>query len=205
MRKTIAALQVSVDGYIEDPEGTQDWVDNWEDEYGFLDQVDLCLLGSGMYPGYEQYWTAALENPEGKLPFSGKTPTPGEVAYARWAAKTAHIVVSRRALEVAWKHTRILSDLEEMRTLKRHPGKDIHVVGGARLVSSMINLGLLDEIRLMVNPVLLGGGKALFGDVAKRHHLTLESVERRGRGKVYSIYSMRPAAGSDDATVLKSR
>ena len=80
MRKIISAMQISIDGYIEGPEGALDWVDNWEDEYGFLDQVDLCLLGSGMYPGYERSWTAVFENPAGALPFSGKVPTPGEVA-----------------------------------------------------------------------------------------------------------------------------
>jgi hypothetical protein len=57
MRKIISAMQISVDGYIEDPEGKQDWVENWEDDYGLLDRVDVCVLGSGMYSGYEQYWT----------------------------------------------------------------------------------------------------------------------------------------------------
>jgi dihydrofolate reductase len=74
--------------------------------------------------------------------------------------------------------------------LKKKRGKDIHVVGGAKLVSSMINLGLVDEIRLMINPVLLGGGKSLFKDVTERHYLRLISVEKREPGKVYVIYSV---------------
>jgi hypothetical protein len=60
-RKIISAMRMSVDGYIEDPEGRQDWVDSWEDEYELLDHVDTCVLGSVMYPGYEQYWTSALD------------------------------------------------------------------------------------------------------------------------------------------------
>jgi dihydrofolate reductase len=143
-----------------------------------------------MYPGYEQYWTSAL-NPKGKLPFSGKLPTPKEVAYAKWAARTPHIVVSHQPMEFAWKNTRVISDLEEIRKLKRQPGKDIYVVGGATLVSSLINFGLVDEICLMVNPVLLGGGKALFKGVTERHHLKLVSAEQRDPGKVYLIYSMQ--------------
>ena len=99
-RKIISAMQISVDGYIEDPEGRQDWVDNWEDEYGFLDHIDTCVLGSVMYPGYEQYWTAALD-PNRKLPYSGKLPTAKEVEYAQWASKTPHIVVSRKPMEVS--------------------------------------------------------------------------------------------------------
>ena len=74
-----------------------------------------------------------------------------------------------------------------------HPeaGKDIHVVGGAMLVSSMINLGLVDEIRLMINPILLGGGKSLFKGVTERHYLKFVSAERRDPGKVYVTYSVQ--------------
>jgi dihydrofolate reductase len=143
-----------------------------------------------MYSTYEQYWTAAL-NPKGKLPFSGKEPTPGEVAYANWAARTPHIVVSRKPLNVNWQNTRVVSDLEEVRELKQKTGKDIYAVGGAILVSALINHGLADEIRLMVSPVLLGGGKALFKDVTERKHLKLVSAEQRGNGKVYSIYNVQ--------------
>ena len=57
-------------------------------------------------------------------------------------------------MEVSWKNSRVISDLDEIKNLKQEPGKDIYVVGGATLVSSMINLGLIDEIRLMINPVL---------------------------------------------------
>ena len=55
MRNIISAMQVSVDGYIEDSGGKLDWVESWEDEYDLLDRVDLCVLGSVMHPGYEQY------------------------------------------------------------------------------------------------------------------------------------------------------
>ena len=190
MRNVISAMQVSVDGYIEDPAAKQDWVESWEDEYDLLDRVDTCVLGNRMYDGYEEYWTSALENPKGKLPFSGKLPTLGEVAYAQWAAKTPHIVVSRtrKPQDVKWSNTRVISDLEEIRKLKQQTGKDIHVVGGATLVSGMINAGLVDEICLMVNPVILGGGKALFRDVTDRHYLKLVAAEQRVPGKVYSIY-----------------
>jgi dihydrofolate reductase len=189
-RNVIAAMQISVDGYIEDAEGRQDWVDNWEDEYGFLDHVDTCVLGSVMYPGYEQYWTSALD-PNRKLPYSGKLPTVKEVEYAKWASKTPHIVVSRKPIQVSWKNSQVISDLEEIKNLKQKPGKDIYVVGGAKIVSSMISLGLIDEIRLMINPVLLGGGKLLFEGVTNRHHLKFVSSEERAPGKVYVIYEVK--------------
>src|SRR5918995_3750094 len=194
MRKIISAMRISVDGYIEDPEGRQDWVDDWADEYDILDHVDTCVLGSVMYPGYEEYWTAALDSNR-KLPYSDKLPTTNEVQYAQWASKTPHIVVSRKPMEVSWKNSRVVSDLEEIKNLKQEPGKDIYVVGGAKLVSSMISLGLIDEIRLMINPVLLGGGKLLFKGVTKRHYLKFVSSEERASGKVYVIYEVKHNEG----------
>lgn len=196
MRNVISAMQISVDGFIEDPETKQDWVENWEDDYGLLDEVDTCVLGSIAYPGYEEYWTAVLEHPEASLPFGGRVATRKEIGYATWASKTPHIVVSRKPLDVAWENTRVVADLEEIRTLKQQPGKDIYVVGGALLVSSMINNGLIDEIRLMVNPVLLGGGKPLFGGVTDRRYLSLLSAENRDRDRVYMIYATDRDAGA---------
>jgi len=183
-------MQISVDGYIEDPEAKQDWVENWEDDYGLLDQVDLCILGSGMYPDYEQYWTEALD-PESKLPSSGKLPTTQEVEYARWATKTPHILVSHQPQNVNWKNTRVIPDLEEIRNLKGGSGKDIYLIGGALLVANMINLELVDELRLMINPVLLGGGKALFKGLTERHKLKLISSEQKELGRVYVAYSVQ--------------
>ena len=190
MRKIISAMRMSVDGYIEDPEGRQDWVDSWEDEYELLDHVDTCVLGSVMYPGYEQYWTSALD-PNRKLPYSDKLPSAKEVEYAQWASKTPHIVVSRKPMQVSWKNSRVISDLGEIGNLKQKPGGDIHVVGGAKIVSSMINVGLIDEIWLMISPVLLGGGKLLFEGVNKRHYLKFVSSEERAPGKVYVKYKTK--------------
>jgi dihydrofolate reductase len=120
---------------------------------------------------------------------SGKAATKNEIAYARWADKTSHIVLSRTLDEVAWKTARIVRDVEEIRKIKEQPGKDMHVVGGAALVSSLMNLGLIDELQLMVNPLILGGGKALFKDVKDRHALKLVRAKPLKSGKVSLIYS----------------
>jgi len=69
--------------------------------------------------------------------------------------------------------------------------KDMLTLGGATLVSSLLNLGLIDEVRLMVNPIILGGGKALFKDVKKRHALKLIRVKPLKSGKVGLTYSTR--------------
>jgi dihydrofolate reductase len=196
-RKIIAALQVSVDGFIEGPNGELDWAmvedeETWRDVFETLTHVDTFILGRGMYPGYEQYWLAVLANPDGILPFSGRTATRNEIAYARLADKTPHIVLSRTLDNVAWKTTRIVRDVEEIRRLKQQPGKDIHAVGGATLVSSLMNLGLIDEVQLLVNPLILGGGKALFKDVKDRHTLKLVGAKPLNSGKVSLTYVTQP-------------
>lgn len=85
--------------------------------------------------------------------------------------------------------TRIVRDVEKIRKMKQQPGKDMLVVGGATLVSSLMNLGLIDELRLMVNPLILGGGKALFKDVKERHALKLVQAKPLKSGKVGLTYS----------------
>lgn len=192
-RKIIAALQVSVDGFIEGPNGELDWAmaedeEAWKEVFETLAHVDTFILGRKMYPGYEQYWLAVLANPDGILPFSGRPATKNEIAYARLADKTPHIVISRTLDKVVWKTTRIVRDVEELRRLKREPGKDMYAVGGATLVSSLMNLGLIDELRLLVNPLILGGGKALFKDVKERHGLNLVSAKSLNSGRVSLTY-----------------
>ena len=194
MRKIIAALQVSVDGFIQGRNGELDWVETWEDQFDLSQQIDTCLLGAGMYPGYEQYWRGILANPGGVLPFTGRVPTPGEIEYAHFADRTPHFVLSTTLQSVDWPAARIIRSVDEIRLLKQQPGKDIHAVGGATLVSSLMNMQLIDEIRLVMHPVVLGGGKALFKDVDARHVLELTDVERITSGPVRLTYKRRYAA-----------
>ena len=80
MREIIAALQVSVDGFIEGPGGAIDWIEAWEDRFEVMPDVDTLVLGGRMYPGYEEYWSAVQVDPKGILPFTGRT----TAAAARW-------------------------------------------------------------------------------------------------------------------------
>ena len=120
--------------------------------------------------------------PRASCPFTGKVATKGEIAYARFAERTPHIVLSTTLDNVAWKNTRIVRDVEEIRRMKQQPGKDMHAVGGATLVGSLMNQRLIDELRLVVHPIVLGGGKALFKDVKERHALTFVGAQAVGVG-----------------------
>ena len=143
-----------------------------------------------MYPVYQQYWQAILANPEGIVPITGKAPSKGEIEYARFADKTPHIVLSKTLDRVAWKNTRIVRDIGEIEELKQRPGKDMHAVGGATLVSSLMNHGLINELRLVVAPLVLGAGKALFKDVEERHALRFLGAKPLESGMVRLTYTI---------------
>ena len=191
MRKLIAAFRVSLDGFVEGPNGENDWVDTWEDTFDLMPQIDAMVLGGGMYPGYEQYWSAVHADSKGPLPLTGRLASAGEIEYARFAHATPHVVVSTTLDSASWKTTRIVRDVEEIRAMKEQPGKDIYAVGGPTLVSSLLNRGLVDELRLDVHPVVLGGGKALFNGVKERHQLRLLDAKPLVPGQVRLIYAGR--------------
>ncbi len=190
MRKTIAAIQISVDGFIEDRAGAVDWVRTWEDQFDLMERVDLCVLGRGMYAGYAHYWRAIVADPTAVLPFAGRAATRGEVAYARFADRTAHMLVSRTLDHTDWSNTTVVSDVDAVRAAKAREGGDIYVVGGATLSSTLIELGLIDELRLVVQPLLLGGGKPFFKEVVGRRGLMLEDVRTLDAGAVRLTYQV---------------
>lgn len=191
MRKIIAALQTSLDGYIEGPNGEIDWIKSWEDPFDILGEIDTCVLGGGMYPGYEAYWGAIMANPQAVSTFTGAVATKGEVDYARFAQQAKHVMVSTKLKSVVWPNTEIMRNAEDVAALKQQPGKNIHAVGGAALVGSLINLHLVDELRVVVQPILLGAGKPLFGHVTGRHDLVMIETRDIGNGMVRQCYGFK--------------
>ena len=178
-RRMIAALQISLDGFTQgEDQGEAGWVDSWADGLGLIPDVDAFVQGAGMYPGYGEYWESIYKEPAKIGPYQTRPANEREIAYAQLAAKTPHYVLSSKLERVSWPPTaRIVRSVAELRDLKNQPGKNIYVVGGATLVTSLLNEGLLDELRLIVHPLLLGDGKALFAGVTKRRALELVHVE----------------------------
>jgi len=174
-------MQVTLDGSIQDPEGLSDWVDSWADGLELLPPVDAFVLGGGMFPDYEEFWAAILDDPGTAAEWLGRAPYPRETAYARFAAETPHLVLSRTLAETSWPSARIVRDLGELAALKGGPGKAVYVVGGPGLVTGLIDAGLLDELRLIVHPVALGAGRPLF---TRRQGLELVAAEPTASGRV---------------------
>jgi dihydrofolate reductase len=190
MRKLIAGLQSSLDGKIGGPDGFADWVDAWSDHYDVMPQVDACLLGAHMYPGYEAYWTAIGSAPDQLNPMTNKLPTPAEVEYARFAARTPHYVLSSTLTSAAWPHTKFVKGLDEIRALKQQSGKGIYLVGGAQIVSTLLDAGLVDELMLDVYPLIVGQGLALFETTEQRRELELRGVRQLSNGRVSLSYAV---------------
>jgi dihydrofolate reductase len=184
----IAALQVSLDGFVQGPNGEKDWADSWASAIELIPDVDTFVLGGRMYPDYGEYWESIYANPEGVPPFQERPPSKSEIAYARLAAKTPHIVLSTTLKSVSWPTAHIIREVGELRALKGQPGKNMYVVGGATLVANLLNADLIDELRLIVHPIVLGQGQALFGGVNKRRSLDLVQAKSTESGRVIVTY-----------------
>ena len=190
MRKLIAGMKLSADGKMEGREGTADWVKAWSEDYGLMPQIDACVLGAGMYPGYEWYWTAIRSEPHTPVWITGSAPTPAEIEWAGFAAHTPHYVLSNTLTSAQWPNTSFVRGLDEIAALKRRPGKDIYLVGGARTTAGLINAGLVDELRLVVYPLIAGEGKMLFASAEQRRGLELRKVEQLSDGRISLIYGV---------------
>jgi hypothetical protein len=108
MRKLITGMKISVDGKIEGPEGVADWVKAWSEDYGLTQQIDACVVGAGMYAGYEKYWTAIKNEPNKPVWITGNAPTPAEIEWAQFAAQAPHYVLSSKLTSTLWANTHLI-------------------------------------------------------------------------------------------------
>ncbi len=93
-RVAIAALQMSLDGYMQGADGAVDWVDAWNDALALIPDADAAVIGGGTYTGYEQLWGSIAADPASGTAMLGREPTQGEVEYAQWTQRTPHYVLS---------------------------------------------------------------------------------------------------------------
>lgn len=190
-RDLVAVLQMTLDGRILDADGGSAWVDSWADGLELLPPVNGFVLGAGMFSAYEQFWTAMLEDPAAAAEMLGRDPYPREIAYAEVAARTEHLVLSATLADVTWPSARIVRSIEEIRTFKHDDVGAVYVVGGPTLITSLLDAGLLDELRLIVHPILVGDGPSLTNVHRSPQHLQLVAAEPAAGGRVTLAY--RPA------------
>lgn len=182
MRKVVASLFLSLDGVMEAPETWH--FPYFDDEMGAvigeaIASADAFLLGRRTYEEWAAYWPAQS---------SDESPIAGTIN------GLPKYVVSTTLAEVDWENSTLLrGDLgEEIAKLKREPGKDIAVSGSATLVHSLLRDGLLDELRLMIHPVVVGRGRRLFENGISETPLELVASQRFSTGVLDLTY--RPAS-----------
>src|SRR3954451_23787093 len=145
-RTFTAVLQVTLDGFILGPEGEVDWVDSWADGLNLLGEVDAFVLGGGMFPDYEDFWTAVIDDPASVTEWIGREPYEREISYARVAAATPHLVLSPTLTQTTWPSARIAGPIGAPATSREQPAKPVSVVGGPGLATSLLYHGPLDEL-----------------------------------------------------------
>ncbi len=167
MRKIVAGLFVSLDGVVEAPE-------KWTFPY-FNDEVgqeigaqmatsDTLLLGRRTYQEFASYWPNRAADHDPMADYINNVPK---------------IVVSTTLKTVEWQPSMLLRGdvAQQLGRLKKEPGKNISITGSATLVRSLLRDGLIDELRLLVYPIVVGTGRRLFGD--QRDRVPLKLVEAR--------------------------
>ncbi len=185
MRKVVAVELVSVDGVMEKPEEwafaySNDEMD--EANTAGMEASDALLLGRVTYEGLAAFWP---NQPAG-------TPM---VDYINGVRK--HVVSGTLEEPLGWNNSVLIKSdefVEGISELKRQPGKDITIIGSGALVRSLLEEGLLHELRLMVHPVVLGSGKRLFEDGGDRR--PLELVDSKAFGTGVQLLAYQPARGT---------
>ncbi|HEY7582671.1 MAG TPA: dihydrofolate reductase family protein [Acidimicrobiia bacterium] len=181
MRKVVSGLFVSLDGVAESPD---QWQFDFDEQMGealttALETADTILLGRVTYTEWAGYWP---------------TVTSGEDAgFAKWINNSPKYVVSDTLKDVdEWANSSLIKGRDlagAINDLKAAPGKNISIAGSPTLVRSLLDLGLLDELVLLIHPVIAGEGrKKLFADDTKLKKLLLESAQPTSSGVVIATY-----------------
>lgn len=182
MRKVIYLMNVSLDGFIEGPNRELDWTGIDEELHRFFNDqqsdMDTLLYGRRLYE-VMTYWETADANP---------SISEVEREFARIWKNSSKIVFSKTLEQVQGNARLFRGDIAaEITKLKQQPGKDLEV-GGPNLASTFMQLGLIDEYRLVVHPVVLGSGTPFFPALDSPIKLRLVETHTFKSGVVYLRY-----------------
>lgn len=173
MRKLVVFLHTSLDGFVAGPNGEMDWINVDEQMFDYAGRQtassDTALYGRKTFEMMDSYWPDA-----GKQPNASKH----DIEHSEWYNNVPKIVLSRTMQDHDRELIHIISDniKEKITELKNKDGKDIVVFGSPSAVHTLMNIDLIDDFWLFINPILLGEGIPLFKDV--KHRISLKLVEQ---------------------------
>lgn len=185
MRKIILYMFTTLDGFIAGPNGEFDDYEPSAEEAkfanSFFDSADGILFGRLTYEGFVSYWDT--------LDLTDGSNSPTDREFARIFRKMTRIVISR-TLETVGANTILIRDniAAELLKLKQQSGSYLVLICGPELLATLVEFGLVDEYRILLKPRVLGRGKALFGNVAKKLQLKLLSTRVFESGVVMHQY-----------------
>ena len=182
MRKLIFAVNMTLDGCFDHTAMIAD-EELHEKAADLFRNADAIIFGRVMYQLMEAYWPTATSDP---------SLSPAVIGFAKAINAIKKIVISKTVDNPSW-NTSVLRnvDYDEILEMKKQPGKDILLGGGAKIAGAFMELGLIDEYRVIVHPVILGRGRRLFEDVIKRTDLQLTGEDLRKSGAIELIYAPR--------------
>jgi dihydrofolate reductase len=183
MGKLTYSMSISLDGFVETPSRSLDWVQVDEELHAFFNDearaMSASLYGRRLYELMVDYWPTAENDPSA---------TPAMLEFAGIWKALPKIVFSRTLQRVDWNSRLVREDAAaEVARLKAQPGFDMDV-GGPTLAATLIRAGLIDEYHLFVHPVILGAGTPFFPELADRIGLKLLETRTFGSGVVYLRY-----------------
>ncbi|MBC8091472.1 MAG: dihydrofolate reductase family protein [Pseudonocardia sp.] len=195
MRRIILHMMISLDGFVAPRDGTESWMtspdpDREAASLALVHEVDTAMAGHGVYADMVAYWPGA----------QGGTATQRD--YIDRVNAMPKLIVSRRPAELSWNNASSFVSTSEadlvnrIRALKRGPGRDIVFWGGADIAQQFARLDLIDEYQLMVQPIVLGGGEALFAGLDHWTTFRLVACRPVESGAVLMTYA--PADGGAD-------
>ncbi len=195
MRKLKLEVQLSIDGFAADPKGKTDWmVWDWKPQWNWDEELrqyhidlhrssDTILLGRKMaVTGFFEHWAEIASNPDDP-----------QYAFAKPITEMKKYVFTKTLKKPKWKNTELMKGnyVAEIKKLKKQSGKDIIVYGGASFVASLIKAQLIDEYHLLMNPSILGKGKAIFKEITRKQSLVLAGARSYSCGVVTVQYNSR--------------
>lgn len=189
MRNVILFLHSSLDGFVEGPKGEMDigWVSYNEElekhAREILSSVDTVLWGRGTYQMMENYWTSVPSDPEA---------TQYEIEHAKWIEETSKVVFSTTLEKAEWNNTKLVKENieEEIRNIKKQPGKDIIILGSPRFAHALMELDLIDVIKITISPVIIGNGLPLFKASENKRNLSLVENKTFNSGAIGLTYNI---------------
>jgi dihydrofolate reductase len=184
-RSVVAWASVTIDGCTSGPGGPEH--DSWLYEHAAQEQTAAyfegvwrgartALLGRTNYEGFYSVWPTITRDP---------ATDPRTRDLGVWLDTVEKVVFSRTLQEARWENSRIARDLEtEVKALKNTPGRDILVINSASVIQALLGLDLLDDLRMAVVPVTLGGGLRLLPEGIPSHRWELAEVTALAHGAV---------------------